>query len=259
LLFGAPPAPVTKKPPKKTDTYLIAAAAAGLESDSASGDDVNHEKQEKKKRPSSNPPEQPKSAEQALRTLDSNGKPLRPSVVAFTGFTDTPGSIYSSQLKAQLEKQAETLGLKIAAGDNLDATVTHVVAPPGTRTLKTLAACLGLRWLLDPSWIEMSAAAGCLLPESAAGVRLAERPLLGKSVFISDQFKSHRAFNADHFSVLIERLGKGKIVASPFGADFILIGATNEDFENYSMIAEAKKLVWTQFFELIQPTRPVSS
>lgn len=177
-------------------------------------------------------------------------------MIAFTGFSDAPNNKFTTTVREKLEGQAQKLGLKIAVGENLDSSVTHVVAPPGTRTLKTLAACLGLRWLLVPRWLEESSSVGHLLEETKFGVRLSHRPLAGKNVFISDGFKTHKAFTAEHFTVLVERLGKGRISTSPFGADFLLLASSKEDQENYSMIPTGTRLNWSEFFELIQPSLP---
>jgi hypothetical protein len=154
----------------------------------------------------------------------SNVRPICPAVVAFTGFSERDKR-YNMEFKKRLETAALKLGVKLSAGDN-DSSISHVIAPPNTRTLKTLVASIGGRWLLLPEWLERSEEMGSLAPESeyvlclhcfcslltfgnlhgSFGFRVTQRHFEGKYVFLSDKFKKNKTFNMDHFELLVAKV-----------------------------------------------------
>lgn len=62
-------------------------------------------------------------------------------------------------------KKVQHLGGTIISSSEFTKDLTHVVAPPGSRTMKTLAAALTHRWLVSPDWILESFERGEWLPE----------------------------------------------------------------------------------------------
>lgn len=85
-------------------------------------------------------------------------------VVSFSGFKDGDKS-YSNNFKDDLIKKVLLLNCEVRQEAEFDNKVTHVVTPPNTRTMKTLAAALTHRWLVTPQWVVDSADAGEILPE----------------------------------------------------------------------------------------------
>jgi len=116
------------------------------------------------------------------------------------------------------------------------------------------------RWLVTPEWITESKKAGKWVDEEDFGTRLQAPLFESKKVFISDDFRTentqHNNYNPQNFKTLIERLGKGKITNSAFGADILLIPAFTK--HNYSQLA-GQCLTWKQFFNFIQPLNTSAS
>jgi hypothetical protein len=73
-------------------------------------------------------------------------------VVMLSGFT-------SKESLSTLEKQLEEMGVKIKRGNAFDKSITHVVAPVGQNTWKTIAGSLAMRWVVHEGWVRDSFAA----------------------------------------------------------------------------------------------------
>ena len=117
--------------------------------------------------------------------------------------------------------------------------------------MKTLAASLTRRWLVSEKWILDSTEAGFFIDESKYGFKRETCPFEGKKVFISGEFllaNRDKNIKEQNFKLLIEQLGKGKIVSKPNEADYVLV-ANMANPESYN----GQQLTWAQFFDLIQP------
>jgi len=112
-------------------------------------------------------------------------------VIEFSNFKERTD--YSIELKDRLGKYAEKLGAEIKK-DSIDFEddVTHVVCPPKSRTLKTLAALVTCRWVVTAEWIIESNKAGKFLPETLYGVKPAQKPYANKKFYITNSFKAEK-------------------------------------------------------------------
>jgi len=173
-------------------------------------------------------------------------------VVAFTGFVPEGGGPYDFNLRKELANQLTKMGGKVIWGDTFDSGITHVVAPAGCRTMKTLIASLTGRWLVTPEWISESVKNGNFKSEQEYGYKRSNYLFEEKKVFITKEFKEEnesKQFHEQNFSTLIETLGHGKIVKNAFSADVILVATTEKD--KYIC---GECLTWQEFFEVIQPS-----
>jgi hypothetical protein len=55
-----------------------------------------------------------------------------------------------------LEQQLEEMGVTIKRGNAFDKTITHVIAPAGQNTWKTIAGALAQRWVVHDGWVRDS-------------------------------------------------------------------------------------------------------
>ena len=55
-----------------------------------------------------------------------------------------------------LEQQLEEMGVAIKRGNAFDKTITHVIAPAGQNTWKTIAGALAQRWVVHDGWVRDS-------------------------------------------------------------------------------------------------------
>jgi len=182
---------------------------------------------------------------------DPNGKRKKKSsyIIAFTGFI--PETEYDFKLRHKLAKYVERMKGKVLWGDTFDAEITHIVAPPNCRTMKTLIASLTQRWVLSPNWILDSLKQNKFIDEKPYGNRQSTNVFNNKLVFISTDFATTNLnYNLENFKTLIEVLGKGTITNKAFGADIILVPSLIK--HNYHN-SGAECLTWKQFFNKIQP------
>jgi hypothetical protein len=159
---------------------------------------------------------------------------------------------FNSSFRDDLQDRVTLLQGSIAESETFDSKITHVVIPPNTRTMKTLAAALTKRWLVTAQWVLDSTEAGFFVEETKYGYKKQVCPFEGKKVYISGDFylaNRDKNIKEQSFKLLIEQLGKGKIVTKPDGADFVL-AANNDQQTNYP---NGTLLTWGQFFDLIQP------
>ena len=71
------------------------------------------------------------------------------------------------------------------SSEEFDPNVTHIIAPPTSRTLKTFAASLTSSWLItDPQWVFDSIKVGHWLAEGNYGVRFDLKPFEGKPFYV---------------------------------------------------------------------------
>jgi len=182
------------------------------------------------------------SASQSKRVQQRQAKKC---VVTFTGFRESDPK-YNFKLRQYLAEQVKKLGGEVSIkGGSFDSKITHVVAPPMVRTMKTLIGSLTGRWFVKPEWIINSIPSGKFIPAGGYGHKLKEQPFKDKKVFISDAFikeNANKHFHLENFQTLIEKLGRGSIVTSAFGADIILVGTGPHNY------TQGTCLTWNEFF-----------
>lgn len=166
--------------------------------------------------------------------------------ISFSGFKQSDDA-YSLKAKKEYHIMAQKLGANVLSSDKFDTATTHIVAPPGSRTMKTLVGCLMNSWIVSPEWIADSAKAGKFLPEKKYGVRKDASPFAGRNIFISPVFKKNTQYNEQNMKTLII-LGQAKLLNSAFGADLILVGSTEEKGE----YGNTECWTWSDFHESIQ-------
>ncbi|KAJ3360913.1 hypothetical protein GGF32_007957 [Allomyces javanicus] len=174
------------------------------------------------------------------------------TVVTFSGFRESlPG--FHPKLKETLSQHIIDLngGVKHES-DEFDYSITHVLTPPNSRTIKTLAAALSHKYLVfDVQWIYDSVKAGKFLPvDPKHGVRYFSTPFKGKTLCITDAFREEnaaRVFRMENAELLVQKYGKGTIVSDPNQADWVLTSAS--DKSTY----KGRVVDWTAFIKIIVP------
>ena len=92
----------------------------------------------------------PRESKKRRSTLDAPDiDEPKPKVAMLSGFT-------SKEALHELEQQLEEMGVKIKRGNAFDKTITHVVAPAGQNTWKTIAGALAQRWVVHDGWVRDS-------------------------------------------------------------------------------------------------------
>jgi len=181
-----------------------------------------------------------KTAPQAGKLPESKVKKV---VVSFSGFKPD-----DKIMKDDIIDRVLLLGGEVRLGEVFDSKITHVVSPPNSRTMKTLAASLTSRWIVSPQWILDSTAAGYFVDETNYGRRKNGSALEGKKFCISENFKKEnhdKNFKESNYKALIVQLGRGIIVNDTASADYCLV-ATGETKSH------GVALTWNAFFDLIQ-------
>lgn len=173
---------------------------------------------------------------------------LAAPVVCFSGFKE---GTYDDALKNKLtEFVVSTLKGQVHDTAEFSHHITHVVTPPHTRTLKTLAAVLTCKWLVTPEWLidaqrahAVNPAAPLLSPDEY-GIRLREAPFKDKTFAIHSSFSlgsdgAAKLKNAD----IILKVGKGKRVKQS-EASVVLV---SDELEGH----KSNYYSWAQFMEMI--------
>jgi hypothetical protein len=129
--------------------------------------------------------------------------------------------------------------------------ITHMICPPETKTLKTLAAILSGAWIItDPQWIFDSK--DKIQDESNYGFRCENNPITKKTLYISPEFRE---------------LCKDKSKPSHQWIQFIDLlwvecsggSVVDDEDADYTMVVEGSDghgtaLTWHQFMSMI-PTK----
>jgi len=132
--------------------------------------------------------------------------------------------------KDQLIDLVKQLGGVVNLEVKFDPSITHVVVPPETHTIKGLAALITEKWVVSPSWLEDSAKVKMFLPPDKYGIRGKPSPFEGKTFYINQtSFEKEIFHNA---LILLETLGKGKRVPFHDGADIIISNNIMKDVLN---------------------------
>jgi hypothetical protein len=135
--------------------------------------------------------------------------------VSFSGFKDSD-KVYTPKFKEDLTNRAYLLGGEVRSGETFDAKITHIITPPNTRTMKTLAAALTQRWLVSANWLLDSTTAGYFLDETPYGKQFKESTFENKKVYISGSFKIEnrdKNFKEQNYKTLIEQVWRDLIVS----------------------------------------------
>ena len=84
---------------------------------------------------------------------------------------------YTTAIKNDLILKLKRLGASIKLDGEFEEKITHVIVPPGCRTLKTFAAALTGKWLItELDWVYESAKAGHFLSEVKYGKKFTDQP-----------------------------------------------------------------------------------
>lgn len=180
----------------------------------------------------------------STRAADSVSGP----VVCFSGFKDQK---YDEALKNRLtEFVVHVMQGQVHDSAEFSHHITHVVTPPHTRTLKTLAAVLTCKWLVTPEWLidaqraHTEHPAAQLLSPDKYGIRLREPPFKDKTFAVHKSFSTgtQGVSNLKNAEILL-KVGKGKR-AKESEASVVLVGdALEGQKSNYYS--------WTQFMDMI--------
>lgn len=142
-------------------------------------------------------------------------------VVAFTGLSK------DREQQEQLVAILRSLGARVHNGADFTADITHVVAPTGYQSVRTMAAALSAKWLVSTGWITDSGRAGRLLSASGYGRQYHTSGLRGHTVHLTANFCKQQTgaqLNAACCRALIEPIGRGRVVDDVSTADYVLCG-----------------------------------
>lgn len=108
--------------------------------------------------------------------------------------------------------------------------VAHMISPPETKTLKTLAATLAGCWIMsDPKWVLNSLKERKWISEEEYGFRCIPSPFEGKSLYKSPMFEQQcKDKKASHswpgfLELLWATCAKGNFVTSVKDADYVIV------------------------------------
>ena len=147
-----------------------------------------------------------------------------PVVVAFSGFKHNHPE-FSLEARQTLEQMVVKLGGKVKNESEFDGNITHVVSPPNSRTVKTLAAVLTHKWLVGSKWVLDSLEEGAFVDEEPYGIHSNESPFRGRKFFLTDAFvKEHekKESKLQNCKSLIVLFGKGEMIKDLSKADMVI-------------------------------------
>eukprot|EP01103_Thecamoeba_quadrilineata_P014249 TRINITY_DN4198_c0_g1_i2.p1 TRINITY_DN4198_c0_g1~~TRINITY_DN4198_c0_g1_i2.p1 ORF type:complete len:1228 (-),score=317.37 TRINITY_DN4198_c0_g1_i2:18-3623(-) len=154
-------------------------------------------------------------------------------VVCITGITD---QTIIDDLTSKVIALSGTMNI---SDRGLDHSVTHVISPQTTTTIKSLISALTNLWLVTPDWIIDSAENGFFLPEHNYGKRQKSNSLVNKKFLIDPSFLKETNIIVPNVPKLIE-LGRGQIVKSNQKYDYILVGNSVRDKSDPRHLTAAK-------------------
>jgi hypothetical protein len=170
-------------------------------------------------------------------------------IVCFSGIHE--------EMKKKLSEDIVRLHGSVRWNSAFDPQITHLVALPNTRTMKTLIASVLGKWLVTTGWVTDSVKVGYFLPEQSYGTKFSPRPFLGKKFFISTRFrKKNKKYRLQCCKTLIN-LGAGEIVVTVTDADYILVTSKELQSSITSNNTKGKYLVWGEFIKLINPSSSI--
>ncbi|KAI8929337.1 hypothetical protein BC831DRAFT_302920 [Entophlyctis helioformis] len=186
------------------------------------------------------------------RSRQANAKIL----ICFSGFKE--GTPYNTALKKDLVaaiKKLPDATFLMGSTSNYDSRITHMIAPQGSRTLKTFAASLMSTWLIhDPNWILDSASKGVWLPETKYGFRNTVNPIQGKRFFLAPSFlecPKTKDFRQEYLKCLVLECSHGSFVEKADEADYVI--RSDSDTTAFDGIPV---LDWNAFIALIPHSSP---
>ncbi|KAL0489099.1 PAX-interacting protein [Acrasis kona] len=172
--------------------------------------------------------------------------------IDFSGFKDTTPN-YNKSDRQHLRKIVHEMGGRIHVGkerEEYDQKITHVIAPPGTRTLKTLGAAIQGKWILDAKWLLDCQKANKFVREDDYGFKHELCPFNFKTVFLTPAFKEDVGEkNVGYCEKLIFDYGGGIRVELEEDSEIVLISKkemTDCDGDNIRMN-------WEETLEYIYP------
>lgn len=190
-------------------------------------------------------PGRPLSHRLRSRQAPTDGNPV---CVSLSGFK--PGyDGYDLAAKKEQIRMAKSLGFKVHSDSQFTRDITHVVAPPGCRTMKVLGATLLGRWVVDANWLPACKAASALAPPAAFGC-VYENPYSEKRFFLTASFRTEAQSmpqacgRVDHATKLIGEFSNGLLIDAEADADFVIMGDSEAG-------NGPRYLTFTQFVEMI--------
>ena len=186
--------------------------------------------------------------------------------ISMSGFKpNLPG--YDMACKNEQVRLAQSLGFKVHTAPAFTSDITHVVSPPGCRTLKVLGATLMGRWVVTTGWLVACAEAAAAGEDSVGNPASACAPLLSpglearfgytydnpfrtKRFFVTEPFRTESRTSPQckgrlaNVKVIIEEYSNGLIVDCESEADFVLM-ADSEAGNG------PRYVTFTQFVEMI--------
>ena len=118
--------------------------------------------------------------------------------------------MYTNDYKSRLSAGMNNLGAAVSVGEEYSRSTTHIVAPPGLKTIKTSIGCVSGIWLVPPEWAEACIQAQLFVDETDfGGTRNTTNPFKGKSVHLTEDYKkdnANKGFNEPQLKLLIEKV-----------------------------------------------------
>ncbi|KAJ3349689.1 hypothetical protein HDU91_006362, partial [Kappamyces sp. JEL0680] len=139
--------------------------------------------------------------------------------------------------------------------DQYDDKITHMISPPETKTLKTLAATLSGAWIIqDPAWVTNSLAQKKWLDETAYGFQIDPNPFRGLALYKDPSFEavSKERKGAQGWPGFVDLLwvkcSGGRLVDSAEEADYVMVG---DESKHRDLHPQSQTLDWFKFMAMI--------
>ena len=161
--------------------------------------------------------------------------------ITFTGIRDV-------KLQKDLFNWLNELGATVHNGADFNDEITHVLAPPGYKSIRVLAASLTGKWIVPIRWVEACHRSKEFVPELSQGGfnNTHVRPFRFRTLWMSHAFaemhKSHPVYPTAALRTLLEKLGKARWCETAGLADFLLVTEKEKDSK---MIGSAKGVLLT--------------
>eukprot|EP01124_Arcella_intermedia_P029136 TRINITY_DN6080_c0_g3_i1.p1 TRINITY_DN6080_c0_g3~~TRINITY_DN6080_c0_g3_i1.p1 ORF type:complete len:585 (-),score=172.38 TRINITY_DN6080_c0_g3_i1:194-1765(-) len=154
--------------------------------------------------------------------------------------------------KQELKDIILSLGGDLREDSKFDQSITHIVCPSNTHTIKSLVGFVTGKWVVGPGWLEDSKTAKKFISPQPYGKCGKSSPFEGKTFYLSPSFLSSNPVSSEtynNFIILLETLGGGTRKESGKNVDFVILAST--DKESPGAYGQAKLLTYSSLIDLV--------
>lgn len=200
--------------------------------------------------------------EKPAATTSNNTTENKQMVICFTGFRHTDAStIFVKKMQQELTQRFKTSPLAkqaqivtLSNDDFIPTRVTHLIAPPGCKTLKVLFTIIRHCWIVSPAWLVDSLDAGKFAAEQTYGFRRMENPFQHKTIhFTNDNIDEGRSKYYKLASNMVKRAEGAVEVTQAKDAMVIVTSDVNAATELAKQNEHAVIMTWNALLEVLYP------